>query len=176
MDDKQGVLYGAPCLGIGHRSSYPEDPGGTADCLESAGSHLSVISGNRREGRCGAVHRRDRGRGGILSDQQSYEGRNRVWRQLDDPDTWNLSWGVGDSGGAGRDVSFAGGSFCDLPDSKEDVPKLRASLRAVLGGGISAACNLCGKVILQPKMRLYCYISPYTAVRTGVMKRKSAGS
>ena len=94
----------------------------------------------------------------------------------DDPDTWNLSWGVGDSGGVGRDVSFAGCSFCDLPDSKEDVSKLRVSLRTVLGGGISAACNLCGKVILQPKMRLYRHISPYTAVRTGVMKRKSTGS
>lgn len=139
VDSKQAVLYGDPCLDICHRSSNPEDSGQSADDLKSAGTDPADLSIIQREGGCCSDHGRNGGGSSFLSGQQGYEGGNRVWRQLDDFDTWNLSWSVGTPGSAVLRLPFACGGLCGLSVGEEDVRRIYASICTISGGGVSAA-------------------------------------
>lgn len=132
------MLYHLSLMDIGHRPPFPADSGLYAGVPESSGDCLAIVSVVRLKGGSADVSRRDRRRGGVSSGQQDDGRRRRVWRQLADSDIRNLSWNVEITGSTGRDLFVACGSFGNLPDGKEDVQEVYASLRTISGGGISA--------------------------------------
>lgn len=124
-------------MDVDHRHTFPETPGLCAGIIKCAGGGLAIISDIHRKGRIDFLPWRSRYRGGILPDQQGYERRDRIRRQLDDPDSGKLSWSMEAVGSVGGDLSASCGRVCRLPDDKEDVRKVRASFCAVSCSGIS---------------------------------------